>query len=114
MGGLLAQLSAAGAFDAGAGDGADGERVVAYLWPECRPAWYHWQRLQTQWRSGVAGREGLDYDGVRAYLDENVPRRGARRRELFACVQACEAACLDFWAEVREREQLNAPPPPHH
>ncbi len=113
MGGLVAQLAAAGAFDAqGEADGSDPDRVVAYLWPECVPAWGHWRRLQTQWRTSVAGREGLDYAGVRAYLDENAPRRGARRRELFACIQACEAACLEVWAEQRERK-AQAVPPPH-
>lgn len=114
MGGLLSRLSAVGAFDDSAGDG-DGEgRTVAYLWPECVPAWGHWRNVQTQWRTGVGGREGLDYDGVRAYLDEHLPRRGPKRRELFACIQAAEVACLDFWAEARERDQQNQPPPPRN
>lgn len=116
MGGLLAQLSAVGAFDdnaAGAGDSDQpGDNATAYLWPDCMPAWNHWRSLQTQWRSsGMGGREGLDYAGVQAYLDEHLPRRGRRRRELFACIQACETACLDFWAEARERDQQNQPPP---
>lgn len=111
MGGLVAQLAAAGAFDSSAAGDAEPECSAVYLWPECVPAWHHWQQLQTQWRTSIAGREGLDYAGVRAYLDEHAPRRGRRRRELFACIRACERACLDYWAEVRE-QGAQAPPPP--
>jgi len=112
MGGLVAQLAAAGAFDSPAADDPEPERNVVYLWPECVPAWHHWQRLQTQWRVGVAGREGLDYAGVHAYLDQHAPRRGARRRALFAGIQACEVACLNYWAELREQQAQAQPQPP--
>ncbi len=105
MGGVLAQLSAAGVFDAQADGEAEGEPV--YLWPECVEEWAHWQHLQTQWRVGMAGATGLDYQGVRAYFDEVGIEPGEARRELFACIQACEFACLEVWADQR----ATTPPP---
>ena len=54
-----------------------------------------------QWREGMGGRTGLDYAGVRAWFDlQGI--RGAKRRRLFAGIQACEAATLEVWAEQRE------------
>lgn len=100
MGGLLSQLSAVGALD----EQSDPESDIVYLWPECIDAWGHWQKLQTQWRAGMAWATGLDYTAVRAYLDEQGIEPGPDRRELFACLQACEFACLDAWAELRANE----------
>ena len=80
-----------------------GERV-AYLWPDNVRAWSCWQGVQTQWRVGMGGATGLDYAGVRAFLDEQDLQRD-ERREVFAGIQACERATLDVWAEQREREQ---------
>lgn len=80
-----------------------GERV-AYLWPDNVLAWNCWQGVQTQWRVGMGGATGLDYAGVRAFLDEQ-QLAGDERREVFAGIQACERATLDVWAEQREREQ---------
>lgn len=98
MGALLAQLDGAGAFDAPAQDDSAACDTV-YLWPECVPAWRHWQQLQTQWRIGMGGATGLDYAGVRAYLDEQDIAPGAQRRDIFSCIQACEAAALQAWAD---------------
>lgn len=53
--------------------------------------------MRTQWRDGMGGRTGLDYAGVRAYLDL-MGLRGADRRDAFAGIQACEAATLQAWA----------------
>ena len=64
-------------------------------------AWNAWQSVQTQWRTGMGGATGLDYAGVRAYLDEI--DLGADRRDVFAGIQACERATLDVWSEQRER-----------
>lgn len=109
MGGLLSQLAAVGAFDAQGEPDPGGDTV--YLWPECVDAWGHWQQLQTQWRAGFGGgATGLDYSGVRAYLDEQGIEPGPERRELFACLQACEFACLEAWSELRSKD----PPPPTH
>ncbi len=72
-----------------------------YLWPCNVTAWRCWQGVRTQWRDGMGGRTGLDYAGVRAYLDL-MGLRGADRRDAFAGIQACEAATLQAWAEQRE------------
>ena len=77
---------------------------VAYLWPDNLLAWRCWQGVQTQWRVGMGGATGLDYAGVRAFLDEQDLQRD-ERREVFAGIQACERATLEVWAEQREREQ---------
>lgn len=105
---MLAQLAAAGVTPGGQdADDGDDPGDHAYLWPECVDAWRHWQSLQTQWRTGVAGVTGLDYTGVRSYLDELGIEPGADRRELFECIRAAERACLDAWDAAREKE----PPP---
>jgi len=88
---------------------------VAYLWPDNVLAWNCWQGVQTQWRVGMGGATGLDYAGVRAFLDEQ-QLAGDERREVFAGIQACERATLEVWAEQREREQqeraASGPPVP--
>lgn len=73
-----------------------------YLWPDNVCAWNHWQSVQTQWRVGMGGATGLDYAGVRAYLDE--VDLGEQRRDVFAGIQACERATLDVWSEQREKK----------
>lgn len=97
-------------------DQPDDERVV-YLWPDNVLAWRCWQGVQTQWRVGMGGATGLDYAGVRAFLDEQ-QLAGDERRDVFAGIQACERATLDVWAEQRERDEADrsaasaAPPIP--
>ncbi len=73
-----------------------------HLWPDNVQAWQCWQGVQTQWRVGMAGPTGLDYAGVRAYLEEVQPDD---RRSAFVGICACERATLEVWAEQREREQ---------
>lgn len=81
------------------------EPEVAWLWPCNVSAWNHWQNVQTQWRVGMGGRTGLDYAGVRAYLDE-VGLQGGERTETFQGIQAAEQAVLEVWTEqARERQQ---------
>lgn len=87
--------------------------MVTYLWPDNVLAWRCWQGVQTQWRVGMGGATGLDYAGVRAYLQLQ-PLRGSERRDIFVGIQACESAVLDVWAQQREREreqQAAAGPP---
>jgi hypothetical protein len=70
-----------------------------YLWPCNVPTFNLWQQLQTQWRNGMSGREGLDYGGVTAYL-RNVARIKPRKlRHTFDCIQAMERAALAAWAK---------------
>jgi hypothetical protein len=85
-------------------DAAGAEGDVAYLWPCNVQTWRHWQALQTQWRIGMGGATGLDYSGVRAYLDEQDIKK-AERREIFEGIQAAERGTLDAWAEQAERER---------
>lgn len=88
---------------AGGGQKADD---IAYLWPCNVAAWQHWQALQTQWRTSMAGADGLDYAGVRAYLDE-AGLRGDERRDIFNGIQAAERASLEAWAEQRRMRAEN-------
>ena len=77
---------------------------MAYLWPCNLDAWHAWCELQTQWRHGMGGPTGLDYAGVRAYLDE-LGHLGDERRALFSGLRAAEHATLEAWAEKRQREE---------
>ncbi|KQR55632.1 hypothetical protein ASF94_04300 [Acidovorax sp. Leaf160] len=53
----------------------------------------------------MAGTTGLDYAGVRAYLDEQCIEPGDERRELFDCIRAAEAASLEAWEERRAADE---------
>ena len=77
----------------------------AYLWPCNVQAWACWVGVQTQWRTGMAGREGLHYPGVHAWLDEATDLRGDERREVFRGICAAESAVLQVWAEQRQNQQ---------
>lgn len=65
--------------------------------------WAIWQRIQTQWRIGVNGREGLDYAGITTYLRDvlRVKQRGFAAT--FGEIQAMESAALEEWAKQREK-----------
>ena len=76
------------------------QREVAYLWPCNVPSWHAWSAVQTQWRTGMAGATGLDYAGVRAWLELQDLDADARR-DIFAGIQACEGATLAVWSEQR-------------
>lgn len=63
--------------------------------------------MQTQWRVGMSGATGLDYAGVRAWLDECGPsqrKHPGKRREMFLGIQAAERGTLDAWAEQRKQQ----------
>lgn len=76
-----------------------------YLWPCNVALWGVWQHLQTQWRMGMGGATGLDYAGVRAWLDDSAPElpEGTTRRDVWAALQACERAALGAWAESKQQ-----------
>lgn len=78
--------------------------VTEYLWPDNVATWRCWTRVRTQWRVGMAGATGLDYAGVRAFLEEQGLDESTRR-EVFEGIQVCEAATLEVWAEQRAEEQ---------
>lgn len=71
-----------------------------FLWPENLLAWRCWMSIQTQWRVGMGGQAGLDYAGVRAFL-ELAGLRKQERLEVFAAVAVMERATLEAWAEKR-------------
>ena len=77
-----------------------------YLWPCNVHTWQCWCAVQTQWRTGGAGREGLDYTGVRVWLDE-AGLCGDERRNIFKGIQAAEVATLEAWAEQRRIQAEN-------
>ena len=77
------------------GEGAPDARFC--LWPDNLSTWALWHRLQTQWRVGMAGRTGLDYTGVLAYLRDVARIKGRDLPGTFARLQAMERAALDAW-----------------
>lgn len=84
-----------------------GPSQVVYLWPDNVTAWVCWQGVQTQWRVGMSGVTGLDYQGVSAYLDRQGLEPG-EALEVFSLLQACERATLEVWSEQRAKSS------PHH
>ena len=74
-----------------------------YLWPCNAQAWDCWWAVQTQWRSSMEGHTGLDYTGVRAFLDLEIDDP-AQRRQVFAGIRACEREMLDIWAQRRAEQ----------
>lgn len=50
----------------------------------------------------MSGATGLDYAGVRAYLQMVCPRK--EMAETFRCIQAIELEMLEFWGEKRAQQ----------
>lgn len=73
-----------------------------YLWPENLLAWNLWHRLQTQWRVGMAGREGLDYAGVSTYLRDVARIKPRKFPGLFFELQVMERAALKEFQKQRQ------------
>lgn len=69
-----------------------------WLWPDNVQAWHCWIGVQTQWRVGLSGATGLDYTGVRAYLDE-LGLEPSVRLDVWEGIQACERVVLSVWAD---------------
>lgn len=70
------------------------------LWPENVEAFIFWRGMQTQWRIGQAGPEGLDYAGVWALLNHTVPYRC--RQRLFADITHLEAGALKGYSQLQQ------------
>lgn len=90
-------------------DGAcapDDEPGTFYIWPESLPVWALWQRLQGMWRNSMAGRDGLDWASVAAWLRAAEHLRNPRRlADTLHTLRAMETAALDVWAAEREKQQ---------
>ncbi|WP_394789114.1 DUF1799 domain-containing protein [Rhodoferax sp.] len=86
-----------------------------YLWPENLEPFQFFLSLSTQWRVGVNGCTGLDYQVVRSEIEV---REGSscramvaqRRNRLFQMVQAMEVGALEGWQQ-RAQETRDAQPP---
>lgn len=100
---ILAQAGVRAVDDAGAADSAarQDDAAAYHLWPCNVCVWRLWLGVQTQWRSGMAGRTGLDYAGVRVVVDRRMPRR--QRGEAFDALCSMERAALRAWGEQREQ-----------
>lgn len=71
-----------------------------YLWPENVAGFNLWLSIQTQWRSDMGTRTGLDYSGVDIalrYLDATKQEK----RSYFATMKVLERAALDEWSKER-------------
>jgi Phage related hypothetical protein (DUF1799) len=79
-----------------------GQQEPAFLWPECLLSWRCWMSVQSQWRVGMGGPTGLDYAGVRAYL-ELAGLRKRERSEVFADLVLMERVTLEVWADRRNQ-----------
>ena len=53
----------------------------------------------------MAGRDGLDYAGLCAYLREVERIKPRKFAEVFACLQAMERAALEEWAKQSEKNK---------
>jgi hypothetical protein len=84
-------------------DAATSTADKVYLWPCNVRVWGLWQHIQTLWRSGVGGREGLDYAGLAVYLRDVARIKPRHFPDTFTCIQAMERAALDEWAKQREK-----------
>jgi len=84
---------------------AQAEPDTFWIWPESLPVWALWQRLQTMWRISMAGRDGLDWASVTAWLERAERIRHPRRlADTLHCLRAMESAALDVWATEREKQ----------
>lgn len=76
----------------------DFEGDAVEIWPENLPAYELFNALGTQWRTGMGGATGLDYNVVPAVLRlQAVPR--ADWPQLFADLRVMEAAALQVMRE---------------
>ena len=79
------------------------ETPTFYLWPESIEPFNFWRAMQTQWRIGQAGPEGLDYAGVWALLHNMVPFR--KRKKLFEQITHMEGGALNGYAELHQERE---------
>jgi hypothetical protein len=83
--------------------GAEKEAVPeVYLWPENQWVWDFFVSLGTQWRHGMSGPTGLDYQGVESVMRIRLRRvSGNAKQALFGKIQLMEFAMLKAWSTKR-------------
>ncbi len=61
------------------------------------------------WRSGMGGRDGLDWPSVHTWL-RHAERMGNKDvARAMHCLRAMEVAALNAWAEQREKQAAKSP-----
>jgi hypothetical protein len=76
------------------------------LWPENVRTWGIWMSVQSQWRTSMAGREGLDYAGVDSELRHGLHRvRPKDFRRVRAEIQIMERVALRTWAAAARKRR---------
>lgn len=83
---------------------AAGDVATFYIWPKSLKTWALWQRLQTMWRTSMAGRDGLDWASVTAWLQHAERMRPKQVARTLQVLRTMEAAALDVWAAEREKQ----------
>ena len=74
--------------------------TAAHVWPENLPAVNAFIALSTQWRVGMAGATGLDYNVIPAVLRlQSIPR--ADWPEVFDGLRIMESEALEIMREKR-------------
>lgn len=78
----------------------DREEAVT-VYPENWTALQAFLGLQTQWRSGMGGREGLIYSEAYAWMSENGITRRKKRQDTMWALRAMENEALRIFDEQR-------------
>ncbi|MCW8158971.1 hypothetical protein D7243_22655 [Stutzerimonas stutzeri] len=76
------------------GFSAEDFEVEIEIWPDNWDAFEVFAAMQTQWRTGMSGATGLDYNA----LEPVMRLRGIKKRdrgELFDCIRVMEIAALE-------------------
>lgn len=74
---------------------------VFYIWPKSVNTWALWQRLQSMWRSGLDGHEGLDWASVANWLC-HAERMGPKDvASTLQTLRVMEVAALNVWQAQR-------------
>lgn len=75
---------------------------MIWLFPENQQAWDLFEAVRTQWRTGMAGPTGLDYQVIPTVLQlRGIPRR--QWKDLFEDIRTMEFAVLELQAENRQQ-----------
>ncbi len=77
---------------------------VFYIWPKSVKTWQLWQRLQTMWRSGLDGRDGLDWPSVTTWLRHAERMAPSDMADTMHVLRAMEVVSLNEWAKQREKQ----------